>query len=664
MKFRTLADLGQSALGPMRLVRVESGRYNGKLFALQRVDPSISTSFQLTSAILDDAFITAVVFSRNVVQFIAWGQDDEGTYIAIELVQGASLRHLLKAAAARKENIPDRIIGFICSELCAGLHALHSVRGPDGELMGLAHGRLGPTNVLLSFKGDVKIADVGLAAAKERVAQAKLGGAGVDVECLAPEQAKGQAPSAKSDLFSFGVLLFELLTGRPPWSAASPEELRVKMATEPPPHLGSLRKWCDPFFVDLVRACLEKEPGRRLASAGKVVELIAEWHVSRGFGEGDQEALAKLVKRLGSHQMEWFRRALAGELARPDATALLTALERVDFGVDPETRRAGGTIAPPGSKSEGEEAAARAVSVVPAPAEPPATRPEIRTSMRPPEPPSPNMRPPEPPSPNPKPARASIPEARPSEVPEPRPSVLPPVPEPRPSVLPPVPEPRPSVLPPVPEPRPSVPPPAPAPRPSVPPPVPAPRPSVPPPVPAPRPSVPPSMPEPRPSSPGAAPAAESWFPSMWPSAALRGGEEGRGSVPPSGMTPSARFAFVSRWAVSAEAAKEEERAALYRAERPSQAGPAPPVAKPGAWVAPGPPAGKGPPALPGLAQGDLTPPRLPSIASESSLAPLEGDDGPTPAVEAPPPSSRPEAIPATLRTGSHAIVKNLDKPPR
>jgi serine/threonine-protein kinase len=600
----------------MRLVRVESGRYNGKLFALQRVDPSISTSFQLTSAILDDAFITAVVFSRNVVQFIAWGQDDEGTYIAIELVQGASLRHLLKAAAARKENIPDRVIGFICSELCAGLHALHSVRGPDGDLMGLAHGRLGPNNVLLSFKGDVKIADVGLAAAKERVAQAKLGGAGVDIEYLAPEQAKGQAPSAKSDLFSFGVILFELLAGRPPWSAASPEELRVKIATEPPPHLASLRKWCDPFFVDLVRACLEKNPERRLAGAGKVVELIAEWHVSRGFGEGDQEALAKLVQRLGSHQKEWFRRALAGELARPDATALLPALERVDFGVDPETRRAGGTVAPPPGHQSEEEAAARAVSVVPAPAAPP-TVPEIRASMRPPEPPSPSPKP-EPPSPKPeppslKPARASIPEARPPEVPEPRPSVPPP------------------------------------------------RPSVPPPLPAPSVKPPSLMPEPRPSSPG--PAAESWFPSMWPPA-LRGGEEGRGSVPPSNMSPSARFAFVSRWAVSAEAAKEEERAALYRSERPSQAGPAPPAAKPGAWVAAVPPAGKGPPALPGLARGELTPPRLPSIPSESSLAPGDGEDGPPPAAEAPSPSSRPEAIPATLRTGAHAIVKNLDKPPR
>jgi serine/threonine-protein kinase len=606
MKFRALADLGQSALGPMRLVRVESGRYNGRLFALQRVDPSVSADWQLASAILDEAFITAVVFSRNVVQFIAWGHDDEGTYIAIELVQGASLVHLLKAAAARKESIPDRVVGFICSELSAGLHALHSVRGPDGELMGLAHGRLCPSNVLLSFKGEVKIADVGLAWAKERVFQAKLGGAAAEAAYMAPEQTDGRPPDVKSDLFSFGVILFELLTGRPPWVGSSPEETRQKIASEPPPDLASVRRWCDPFFVEVVRACLEKDPERRLGSAGKLVELTAEWHASRGFGEGDQEALAKIVQRLGSHQMEWFRRALAGELARPDATALFTALDRVDFGVDPQTRRAGGTVAPPPPAGE-EAVGSRAASILPGPGG--AGAPEARAaSMRP-----ASMRPAaEPPSPNPKPAKA--PEARAPEIPEPRQSV----PAAAPSVKPPS-----------------------------------------------------GIPEARPSSPLAAPAAESWFPSMWPPA-QRGGDEGRGSVPPSNMTPSGRFAFVSRWAVSTETAgKDEERPSYYRTERPSQPGPSPSLAKPGSWLAAAQPGPKPASALSGLARGALTPPRLPSIPSpEQPLAPLrargEGNGSSPPAPDDPPSSrsSRPEPMPATLRTGSHALVQNLDKTPR
>jgi serine/threonine protein kinase len=656
MKFRTLADLGQSALGPMRLVRVESGRYNGRLFALQRVDPSVAAIPQLTSAILDDAFITAVVFSRNVVQFIAWGHDDEGTYIAIELVQGASLRHLLKAAAAHKENLPDRVIGFICSELCAGLHALHSVRGPDGDLMGLAHGRLSPSHVLLSFKGEVKIADVGLASAKERVQKAKPEGAGAEVGYLAPEQTDGRAPGAKADLFSFGVLLFELLAGRPPWTASSPEEMQRLIATEPPPDLAALRKWCDPFFLELVRACLEKDPEKRLGSAGKIVELLAEWHTSRGFGDGDQEALAKLVQRLGSHQKEWYRRALGGELVRPDATDLHTALDRVDFGVDPETRRAGGTAPPvplpapqppvpppplaPPPPAPQDAAGSRAAA-------PPPTAPQGRASMRPapplddakiekrPRPRAPEARPPE--------GRPSAPEARPPEgrpsVPEARP------PEGRPSV----PEARP------PEGRPSVPEARPPEgRPSE---VPEPRPSVPagPPVPSVKPVS--LVPEPRPSS----PAAESWFPAMWPSG--RGGEEGRPSAPPSNLSPSARFAFVSRWAASAENAGKDE-PNPYRNDRPSQ--PAVPAAsKPGAWVTAAQVPGKAaalPPSVPG---GGLAPPRLPSIPSAEQSGELL--DAPeiagevSPSLNPEPPSSRPEPVPLTLRTGAHALVQRLEK---
>lgn len=341
MRFRVLAELGRSALGPLRMVRAESGRYNGRLFALQRFDPSVAKAGSITSSVLDEGWLTAVVCSRNVAQFIAWGLDEEGTYMALELVQGASLLHLLKAAAARRELIPDRLVGSLCAEICAGLWASHALKGPDGDVLGLAHGRLRPSTILVTFKGEVKIVELGLSAGKDR-ARRELGldARAPEPAYTAPELARGGEADAKADLFSLGAILFELLTGKPPWASGSPEETARLVASEPPPDLGPLRKFCDPFFIALIRACLEKDPEQRLGNAGKIAELVAEWQATRGFGEGDQEALARFVHRCGAHQIDWFRRAGHGELAHAGSQSLEEALATCDFAVDPETRRA------------------------------------------------------------------------------------------------------------------------------------------------------------------------------------------------------------------------------------------------------------------------------------------------------------------------------------
>src|SRR4029077_13185739 len=126
----------------------------------------------------------------------AWGNDDRGMFLAIELVQGVSLHRLLKEARQNREPFAERTVANLCSQVCAGLTAAHGLRGADGALLGLVHRDLTPANILVSFDGLVKIVDFGIAKAEERISHTRTGTLKGKPAYMAPEQARG----AKVDL--------------------------------------------------------------------------------------------------------------------------------------------------------------------------------------------------------------------------------------------------------------------------------------------------------------------------------------------------------------------------------------------------------------------------------------------------------------------------------
>ncbi len=384
MRLRTLAALGQSPLGPLFLARVESGRYNGRLVSIQRLSPHIEASEELRAIVVDEAWISALIANRNVAQFVTWGTDEEGSFLAVELVQGVPLSVLRKATLARRDIINDRLLGFIASEVCAGLSATHLVVGADGKSLNLRHGYLDPQNILITFRGEVKIAEFGLGHAERRIHQA-LG------EPLAPPSVY-QPPAhsdfeGNEDLYAWGVILGEILAGRPPVSVPAQRPSGSFRLSEAPQNTASLRRFIDPFFVDLSRACIEQKAGERHKSAFDILELFADWRAVRGFGEGDQESLARWAQSLGSAVLAWFRRASAGEFLRLSGAPRLSDVYVQAYAARPsesgkssdsrEARRPSSTLPPPLSP----------VSPTPPPhlASPPPTRPP--TCSTPPSPP-------------------------------------------------------------------------------------------------------------------------------------------------------------------------------------------------------------------------------------------------------------------------------------
>jgi len=321
MKLARLAEIARGGMGSVELARVEEGRLKGQIVAVKRLHANIASDPQFVSMFLDEAWLTAALHHTNVVAVVAWGDDDRGMFLAIEFVQGVSLARLLKESKQNQEMFAERTVANLCSQICAGLTAAHGLRSEDGALLGLVHRDLTPGNVLVAFDGLVKIVDFGIAKAEERISHTRTGTLKGKPSYMAPEQARGGKVDNRADIFSFGVLMFELLAGRRPWMAKAAFDVMMEIAGDPPPKLSDLRPALNPELIAIVEKCLAKKPEDRFSSAAEIQARLDAWRAQKGFLSDDQQSLAAFVVRNSDAQIAWYEAALRGDFitaAKPE----------------------------------------------------------------------------------------------------------------------------------------------------------------------------------------------------------------------------------------------------------------------------------------------------------------------------------------------------------
>lgn len=350
LKLVLLADIARGGMGTVQLCRVASGRLDGRFVAVKRLNPAIEQEPEFVNMFLDETWITATINSPHVVKVEAWGRDDVGLYLAVELVQGVSLSRLMKESKEMKEPFAERTVAFIMSQICAGLAGAHGLRADSGALLGVVHRDLTPGNILVGFDGIVKIADFGIAKAEERLTSTRIGMMKGKPAYMAPEQARGGGIDLRADLFAMGVVMFELLADRRPWNAKNDLETLIAVSSQEPPDLLEIRK-VSTVFADIVKKCLKKPPKDRFSSAAEVKELLDNWRRERGFDSDDTASLAAFVARNTPQQRAWFQQALAGGLKLggvtfSDLEARIDAGRKKTSGPQKDAPRAAATSTP------------------------------------------------------------------------------------------------------------------------------------------------------------------------------------------------------------------------------------------------------------------------------------------------------------------------------
>ena len=218
----------------------------------------------------EEANLGARVEHPNVVRVLGFGLVEEQPYLALELVLGLDLARLVRCLTAEHRTLPSHSALFIACELLAGLHAVHEATDDVGLPLGIVHGDVTPSNVLLSVHGDVKLADFGIAEARLRSAfpqAAAQGRTRGKLGYLAPEQVRGEPTDRRADVFAAAVVTAELLLGEPLFARGS--ELSVLLAVRDAniqPLLDARERLPD-GTLEVLMAGLARDPGDRFANA-------------------------------------------------------------------------------------------------------------------------------------------------------------------------------------------------------------------------------------------------------------------------------------------------------------------------------------------------------------------------------------------------------------
>ncbi|HRI69309.1 MAG TPA: protein kinase, partial [Polyangium sp.] len=322
LTFKVLAEIADGETATVELCRVTSGPSEGRLVAVKRLHPHLAGDPAFVDQFRDEMWLTAALRHPNVVEVVGWGSDDRGLYLAVELVQGVSLARLMKTIFDTGEAFTERMVVFILQQICRGLEKAHALKSPAGEPLNLVHRDLTPGNILCSFQGDVKIADFGLAKAKQRITKTMTGMIKGQLEYISPEQALGKEIDARADIFSLGVTMFEIFAGRRPWLGANDMELAQQLMTAPPADLAKLRPKIHGELVDIVNKCLEKDPKKRFQTVSEIRARFDEWLSAHGYMEDNEEALGRFVRRNSMRQISWFERATTTNSADPQGKLL------------------------------------------------------------------------------------------------------------------------------------------------------------------------------------------------------------------------------------------------------------------------------------------------------------------------------------------------------
>ena len=225
-RYHLFAHIGRGGMADIYLAQADTGFGDAtRLVVIKEVLPQFAASTEFAEMLVSEAKLAALLSHANVVKVEDLGRADGRLFIAMEYVEGLDLRELLRRCARSKVALPVEFSLRIVIEALRGLSFAHRAKDHAGRHLGIVHRDVSPSNVLLSFEGEIKMCDFGIARANaladELPEEAILGKAGY----MSPEQARGEALDPRADVFAVGIILWELLGGRRLYKAGEGERL-------------------------------------------------------------------------------------------------------------------------------------------------------------------------------------------------------------------------------------------------------------------------------------------------------------------------------------------------------------------------------------------------------------------------------------------------------
>ncbi len=268
-----------------------------KTVAIKRILPHLTDNDEFVTMFIDEAKLAAQLNHNNIIHIYDLGKIDRSYYIAMEYIEGRDLRSVLTRCQEKGVTLPIPVALHVATLIAAALDYAHHKKDFEDRALGLVHRDVSPQNVLISREGDIKLCDFGIAKAASKASHTRAGALKGKLQYMSPEQAWGKDIDPRSDIFSLGLVLFEMLAGRKVFAGDSELSIleQVRNPEVSPP--SSLNPDIPPEVDAIVLKALEPNRDDRYGSAREMQEDLERAMREHGWSAGSAD-LQRFVDEL------------------------------------------------------------------------------------------------------------------------------------------------------------------------------------------------------------------------------------------------------------------------------------------------------------------------------------------------------------------------------
>lgn len=302
-RYQLLTCLARGGMAEVFLARQSGeGRFE-RLVVVKRILPNLVEDPRFIDLFLEEARLAALLDHPNVVAIYDFGRVGDAYFLAMPYVHGLSVQRLLRDAVRQGLKLPIDVSCEIALQTLDGLHYAHERQGLDGQPLGLVHRDISPSNLMIDDSGRTLVLDFGIATASDS-ATSDSGTLRGKLAYMSPEQTRGDVDlDRRSDLFSLGIVLFEMLTMRRLFKRRGDLDVVKAIIEEPIPDPCMLRPELPKALGELLLRCLERDQRSRPATALELREALLE----AARGAGIQPEQSKVRRYLQRHFHEQLR---------------------------------------------------------------------------------------------------------------------------------------------------------------------------------------------------------------------------------------------------------------------------------------------------------------------------------------------------------------------
>ncbi len=276
-RYDLVAEIASGGMATVYLARLAGVGGFQRFVAIKRLHPHLAQEAEFVEMFLDEARLAAGIKHANVVPILEVGASEQGYYLVMEYVEGDTLARFLARASGNSERIELAVGLRVMLDAILGLHAAHEHRDEHDQPIELVHRDVSPQNILVGADGVTRLTDFGVARASSRLSATRVGQLKGKIAYMSPEQASGEGDvDRRADVFSAGVVLWEVLAGRRLFKAENEAATLSRVISEPIPNLAKLVPELPEAIVAVCARALERDPAARFPTCAEFAEALEE----------------------------------------------------------------------------------------------------------------------------------------------------------------------------------------------------------------------------------------------------------------------------------------------------------------------------------------------------------------------------------------------------